>query len=228
MADKFLIVNKTNFSQSWASSFLGTIMHKDMRVVILPLGYDEGWASDKNEWHDQFHTSGDVAYDVERPFRAYGVHHFNWLDFHRENPFSVAQKIRNSDVCVLIGTDPEAAMERIEDLELRKTLQMYRGLLVTLSEVSHILETEFESGEEADRRQKEGLGLIPSMRFHMHYSETEEELRTLIRYLETDSKPVIVLPEKAGFYLSEGTVELLGDAFIAEDNDLDELYSLVQ
>jgi hypothetical protein len=36
-----------------------------------------------------------------------------------------------------------------------------------------------------------------------------------------------VLSEKSGLYIENGSLELLGDAFIAEDSDLDELYSLL-
>ena len=90
-----------------------------------------------------------------------------------------------------------------------------------------MLAAQFETGDEYERSERDGLARIPLIRFHMHYSETEEELRKMIRYLETDSRPLIVLSEKSGLYIENGSLELLGDAFIAEDSDLDELYSLL-
>ena len=49
----------------------------------------------------------------------------------------------------------------------------------------------------------------------------------MIRMLERDGLSILVLSERSGVYLEEGHVELLGDAFIADENDLDELYSLL-
>ena len=98
---------------------------------------------------------------------------------------------------------------------------------MTLSEASHIAETEFESGEEYERESREGLSLLGPLHLHMHYQETEAELRKMIRYLERDGQPLAVLSKNSGIYLGGGAFELLGDAFIAEESDLDELYSLL-
>ena len=224
---QFLIVNKTNYGDRWAGEFLHTILRPGMQAAILPLGYDEGWAKEADDWSRDFETSGERHEDLERPLRIYGIHSFNWIDFHRETERSAAEKLEEADICVLVGTDPAAAMERIEDLALEETLMRFDGILITLSEISHILEESFETGDEYDRQLHRGLGLLP-MRFHMHYSETEEELRKMIRYLESDNRPLAVLSEKSGLYVGNGVLELLGDAFIAEDNDLDELYSLLE
>jgi len=223
---RFLVVNKTNYNEVWAGEFLHTVLRPGMRAVILPLGYDEGWAMEADVWNRDFEESSERHEDLERPLRTYGIQDFSWIDFHRESEGSAADKLKDADICVLVGTDPAAAMERIEDLALEDALKQFDGILITLSEISHILEASFETGDLYERAEREGLGLL-QIRFHMHYSETEEELRRMIRYLERDDRPLIVLSEKSGLYVGDGTLELLGDAFIAEDSDLDELYSLL-
>ena len=224
---RYLIVNKTNFSQSWAAEFLHTVFRPDMHAVIIPLGHDEGWAAEAGDWDSDFAETGERHEDVERPLRSYGVQSFAWLDFHREDEQSASRRILGADICVLVGSDASGAMDRIEDLNLTGTLKQFGGILITLSEVSQILTGVFEEGEERDRTERPGLNLLPMLKFHMHYSETEEELRRMIRYLESDSRALVVLSEKSGLYVENGKMELLGDAFIAEDSDLDELYSLL-
>ena len=222
-----IIVNKTNFDQIWAAEYLHSVIRKDMNALIIPLDHDEGWASDAGAWGDQFSSESDFHYDLERPLRSYGIHRITWIDFHQESSESASLKIRQADLVMLAGDDPGAGMDWIEDLGLTRAFQSYQGLLITVSEISQILAAQFETGNEYERSERDGLALIPLIRFHMHYSETEEELHRMIRYLETDSRPLIVLSEKSGLYIENGSLELLGDAFIAEDSDLDELYSLL-
>lgn len=222
-----LIVNKTNFDQPWAAEILSTVFTKDMKVLVMPLGDNEGWASDAGEWNHRFEEDSDYHYDLERPFRSYGIHHFAWFDYYQEDEASAAKRIQDSDVLVLVGTDPAACMDRIRDLGLEDALLRYPGMIITLSEAGHILEGEFECGELYVRHQREGIGLLSGAHLHMHYQETEEELRQLIRKLESDGLPILVLSEKSGVYFEEGGIELLGDAFIAEASDLDEMYGLL-
>ncbi len=226
-SQRYLIANKTNFDQVWAAEYLHGVIGREMHALIIPLGHDEGWASDAGIWEDQFSSESDYHYDLERPLRSYGIRSITWMDFHQETSMSAAEKISQADLVMLAGDDPGAGMDRIEDLSLIEAFQNYRGLLITVSEISQILSAQFETGDEYERSERDGLALFPMIRFHMHYSETEEELRKMIRYLETDSRPLIVLSEKSGLYLENGSMELLGDAFIAEDSDLDELYSLL-
>ena len=224
---RFLVVNKTNFDQPWAAEFLSQLFSSDMHVMILPLGHDEGWASDAGAWKERFDEVSAYHYDLERPFRSYGMKSFRWIDYHDVSSAEVKSALAESELCVLVGTDPAACMERIEELDIRDALSSYHGILVLLSEAAHILEASFETSDDVTRDMHEGLGILPFVKFHMHYAETEEELRHMIRLLEADEKPVLVLSDQSGVYFEGRSFELLGDAFIAEDSDLDELYALL-
>lgn len=222
-----LIANQTNFDREWAAEFLVTLFRKDMHVLIIPLARNEGWASDVREWDESFQEGSDYHYDLERPFRSYGIRSFSWLDQYRCTREEAVRAIEQSDICVLSGNDPSACMDQIEELGIVNELKEYRGILVTLSEASHLAETEFESGWEGEKEMRAGLGLLGPLHLHMHYQETEAELRKMIRYLERDGQPLAVLSKNSGVFLGGGAFELLGDAFIAEESDLDELYSLL-
>ncbi len=224
MVQNILVANQTNYDQDWAASSLIQILRRGEKAVILPLEYDEGWAVDAMEFQERFASGSDFHYDVERPLRAYGIRDIQWMDFHGALK---SESCSDADILCIVGTDPDQCMERIHDLGLEDMLSSFHGLLILLSESAHILEQEYESESGYDRLMMEGLGILSGVHFLMHYDESEEQIRKMIRMLETDGKPLFVLSKKSGVLIADGHIDLLGDAFIAEENDLDELYSLL-
>ena len=222
---QLLIASRTGYDKDWAASVLADIFHKDMKAAILPLEYEEGWASDRIEAASRFDAGSERRYDVERPLRAYGIRAIRWLvDCH---PDAIRAALKESDVLCLFGSDASQCMERMEDLGLEDAVRSFDGILIVLSTAASILEAQFEGGDAWDSELREGLGVLPGVHFLMHYEESEESIRKMIRMLERDGRPILVLSDRSGVYLEEGHIELLGDAFIADENDLDELYSLL-
>ena len=222
---QLLIANRTGYDRDWAASVLADIFHRDMKAAILPLEYEEGWASDRIAAADRFDAGSVRRYDVERPLRAYGIRRIHWLL--DSDPGEIRSVLRASNVLCLFGSDPSRCMDRIEDLGLEAEIRSFDGILIVLSTAASILEAQFESGDAWDCELREGLGVLPGVHFLMHYEESEESIRKMIRMLERDGRPILVLSDRSGVYLEEGHIELLGDAFIADENDLDELYSLL-
>lgn len=222
-----LIANKTNFDRPWAAEFLGQIFRPGMHVCVLTTEHDEGWASSSGDWEHQYGESGDFRYDIERPLRNYGIRSFSWLDPQRDEEQQIRRTIRDCDVTVLFGTDPSVCMDVLEDHGLTDVILDSPGILVTLSEVSAAVCGEFENEALYDRSLRQGLGIMNGAHLCMHYDESEEQLRRMIRQLEIHGGSLLVLSEQSGVYLEDGHIELLGDAFIADDSDLEELYSLL-
>ena len=140
---------------------------------------------------------------------------------------TIRRTIRDCDVTVLFGTDPSVCMDVLEDHGLTDVILDSPGILVTLSEVSAAVCGEFENEALYDRSLRRGLGIMNGAHLCMHYDESEEQLRRMIRQLEIHGGSLLVLSEQSGVYLEDGHIELLGDAFIADDSDLEELYSLL-
>ena len=218
---RILIANQTNYDQDWAAATLVQLLHPSMKAAVLPMEADEGWASDAMQYREQFAASSDYHYDIERPLRSYGLRAFRWLEM------SESLSLNRDDVLCLFGRDGETCMNLLQDYGLEEQISGYGGMMIVLSEAAHILEGEFEAGGEYDRYICRGLGILSGIHFLMHYEQSEENIKEMIRMLETDGKPILVLSEKSGVLFEEGRVELLGDAFIAEERDLDELYSLL-
>ena len=224
---RVLIANKTNFDRPWAAEFLSGVFRPDMRVCILTTEHDEGWASSTGDWEAAYGEESDYRYDIERPFRSFGIRQFLWCDPRRDEEAMIRRAIGSSDVLVLFGNDPAVCMDVLEDHDLRDAVCSSHGILVTLSEVSSVLCGEFENESLYDRSLREGLGILKGAHLCMHYDESEEQLRRMIRLLEIHGGSLIVLSAKSGVYFEEGHIELLGDAFIADAGDLEELYALL-
>ncbi|MBQ9328369.1 MAG: hypothetical protein IJ225_07525 [Solobacterium sp.] len=222
-----LIVNKTNYDKPWAAEFLSGILRSDMKVCVISDAADEGWTMDREGWDTRFGEDSDFRYDIERPLRSYGIRYFFWYDPYRDEAEPLASKIRESDITVLFGTNPVSCMDTIMDLGIEELLIHGNGLLITISEVSSLLCGSYEVEEAGIRSVREGLGILSAASLCMHYEEHEEQLARMIRLLEVLGGSLLVLSENSGVYLDGTHIELLGDAFIADESDLEELYALI-
>ncbi|MBR2991394.1 MAG: hypothetical protein IKF51_08080 [Solobacterium sp.] len=218
-----LLMCGTNYDGIWAADTLSGILHRDMLVGILPLSDDSGYLSDALEWKDRFREDGVFSYDLRRPLHSYGIAEKNIriLDhYHLEH-----WDPDFYDVIMLVGEDPAACMERLEDLGLMESLQRYRGILAGLSAGAQVQCSRFCGwNEDGYAVEGSGLGLLQNVMLDMHYIPDEEHTALLIRMLETQDAPVICVPEEGGVLVEEGRYLLFGDAFVLTDRDLDRLY----
>lgn len=229
----YILLNSTDFDQPWAAGTLRDVILPGMRAVILPLSYDYGWASDADDWRVRYEDESMYRYDLFRPLSAYGIpaENIRILDYYSDEPETMAALIRQADVLVLAGEDGDACMERIEDLGLRHLLQQYSGVMIGLSAGALILpDMYYQVSEERGGSFyfREGLGAAGGFLAAVHYRQDAACLGGIIRALEESSLPVVVLPEKSGFLIQGSRIDLLGEAFAADMNDLDELYRLLE
>ncbi|MBE6121549.1 MAG: hypothetical protein IJ130_14970 [Solobacterium sp.] len=227
-----ILLNSTNFDQPWAAETLVQILKPHMRTVILPLSYDYGWASDADDWRLRYDDDSAYSYDLLRPLRSYGIsgEDISVLDYYSDDPEEMERRILRSDLLVLVGEDPDACMERLDDLCLTGTIRSYNGIVMGLSAGSKIQqEAYFKTiDEDMEFSYRQGLGLLHGFDLDTHYVQDVFHLTGLIRSIETQNLPVAVLPEKGGMLVGGNEFVLMGEAFIAGVNDLDELYSLYE
>ena len=70
----------------------------------------------------------------------------------------------------------------------------------------------------------EVLGLVHGFMADMDYDQDSRHLYAIIRGLEDYGQPVVCVPRKGGIVVDQGTVDMLGDAAAAVQDDLDALY----
>ena len=70
------------------------------------------------------------------------------------------------------------------------------------------------------------MNYIQGVDLVMDYQETDEYLKYIIETIEDRNRKVLICPKDGGVLLTDTSTELLGSAFIADQNDLDEIYRL--
>ena len=223
----FLLANKTNLDQSWAQDSVGELLYPGMKVGILPLSEDEGWASDAMAYRDRFSSDTEYLEDLRRPFHAYGIPSsaLTMLDFHD----GLIGGVSDFDALCLIGDDPDACMNAIFDQGLEEIVRNYQGLVIGISAGAEILcDSFFPLLEEESYEFHTGLDLFHGVDIMTHYEEDAWHLGAIIRRLEDAGRPQIILPENGAVILDGDHFDLLGDAFVADVPDLNEIYSLYQ
>ncbi|NCB33693.1 MAG: hypothetical protein EOM64_07405 [Erysipelotrichia bacterium] len=227
-----ILLNETNFDRDWAAEALACIIRPEMRVLMMPLSDNHGWASDALAWQDGFESDGDYHYDLTRPFRSYGLmeNHISWLNYYDDDFDGITEKIQKSDILFLVGDDPDACMNTLEDLALINTLRCYHGIVMGADAGAKIQFDEYYPSLDDEMRFEyhKGLGLLSGFDIETQYEEDPFHIAGIIRAIESKDHPVIVMPRKGGVMISEGNMNLLGDSFTADRNDLDDLYRIAQ
>ena len=49
-----ILLNTENFDEDWASPTLTSYINPQSRVLLMPLCYQEGWASDEDAWRERY------------------------------------------------------------------------------------------------------------------------------------------------------------------------------
>ena len=224
-----ILLNKTNFDGEWAAQTLYSLFSKDMKVVILPLSSKTGWASDYEDWSDRFQYGSEYNKDLVRPFLRYGISRKNItiLNHFDEDEEHLNYVLNNADVICLSGDNPVDSLNCLLDLNIISTLMNFDGILITLGAAASIQSEFFPVYDGLGSfSEKEGLGVLQGVDLEMDYQETDEHLKHIIQTVEDRNRKVIICPKDSGILLTDTHTELLGNAFIADENDLDEMYNL--
>ncbi len=225
-----ILLNKTNFDRDWAAETLADVIRKNMRIVMLPLSYDEGWSSDRNVWADRFSEESEYYEDLIRPFLSYGISrdHISFIDQHEDDAETAKRKLAGTDLLCVFGYDSNDCMDRLEDMGIIELIRNYHGILMGISAGSKIITDRYYHtlDDQHGFAYREGIGRLSGFDIDIHYFEDEYHLAGIIRCLEEGDRPVLIMPDQGGALISGDSAELLGNAFIADYNDLDELYQL--
>ena len=221
-----LIFHENNFDAEWAYESLRNILTPDKQVLVFPLFFNEEWSEDLENFEHRY-RKGSRAYEkIAAPFRNYLFKddHLHFLTLNQEDAQSLKTKIANTDILYLIGNNPVTMMEVIEDYGLQKTLLEYDGIVIGNAAGSTVMMDEFLPDEEWDREKKPGIGYLRGFMLDAGYEEDAYHLQKIIRSLQEEGKAVFGCPKNGGILIQDGHYELLGDAFAADDNDLDNIY----
>ena len=83
-----ILLNISNFDEPWAYATMEQYLHPDTKVLILPLSYDEGWITDREEWYDRYGRGQEHYEELVRPFRAFGIpdEQIHWVNYYEDDP----------------------------------------------------------------------------------------------------------------------------------------------
>lgn len=223
-----VLLNLSNFDEPWAYGAMENILSPSSKVTILPLSYSEGWITDGEEWKENYGKGTDGYEELVRPFRAFGIKDRNirWVNYYEDDEESASRKIREADVLFFTGGYPDWMLQRMYDLGITEEVMRFDGVMIGTSAGAMIQLDTFHLTPEDDYEFQyyEGLGFLSGFDLEVHYEEDLRHVEAIIRTLEDTGNPVIVCPNEGGVIIGENMFELLGQAFILETKDLDELY----
>lgn len=221
-----IILNKPDFHEAWAYESLMSILTPAMRVLIIPLLHDEGWAEDSTSFEQQYHYGSHFHQMITAPFHMYQIQdaHIQWFHPYKDTQSTLEKRLQNTDIIYLIGNEPDEMMECIEDHHLAEGLRQFKGIVMGNASGSKIMLDRFISDHEWQEDAVHGLGYLQGFSIETGYIEDVKHLSHIIQSIEQEGKAVFACPDQSGILIQDGHYELLGNAFISSDEDLDNLY----
>lgn len=221
-----ILLNDTDFDLDWAYPSLQTYLTKDTLIYVMPLVESEGWSADEEEWEHQYRKGGKTYEKIMQAFRNYRIadEHVKFFNHYQDTKEQVEKELKKADLLYLYGNDGEHMMMRIEDLGLMDLILKYDGIIMSNHAGSNLMMETFDSTYEWEEEQIQGLGLLKGFALMSDYIEDAPHLARLIRHIEIHGKAVFVFGKDGGVIIDHGKYELLGNAFIVSDDDLDAIY----
>ncbi len=222
-----ILCSYSNFDEAWGYASIEPYLHHEDEVCILVLEHSDGWAYEDLSLRDAYESGAAAHETLVRPFRAFGIADSQIHVVSQDNSISTIQdRIRHSDVLVLFGSHPNAMIEAVEDLQIRDAILRHKGVVMGISagamvqlDLFHMTSDyfdEFSFGE--------GLNLIGGFDVDIHYQPETEHLYAMIRSIEDLGRSVVCIPQKGMMIVDGDHYELVGEAFVVSNENLDELY----
>ena len=224
-----ILLNISNFDEPWAYESLQRYLPPESRVLIIPLSFHESWITDSFEWHERYGRGSREYREIVRPFLSYGIPEKNirWINYYEDDEDSCLYKIRSSDVIFFTGGYPDWMLQRLYDLGIKEAVRDFPGVVIGTSAGALIQLAHYHLTPEEDYeyQYQEGLGMLSGFDADVHFVEDLKHVEAVIRSLEDLGEPVIAMPDRGGVLIDGDSFELLGDAFVLDRNDLDDLYA---
>jgi|LAHS01.1.fsa_nt_gb hypothetical protein len=221
-----ILLSRPDFNGVWAQEYLTGILHQDMHVLIVPLYGDAGWSAEGESFEHHYHRGSRAYEQIVLPFRVYQIKDsdIRWFNPYQDDREILKNLLKQSDVVYLCGSDPDVMMRCIDDHALTYLLRQYRGIYMGNAAGSKVLMDEFYPMDEWNEEGGKGLGILNGFTLETGYIEDVVHLRHIIRSIEEKGRAVFGCPEKGGILIQDGHYDLMGDAFICSEDDLDRIY----
>jgi len=224
-----ILLNINNFGEEPFHSYLKDIIRPDMHLLIVPFSFHEDWLTNIDEFYAHYGYDGEEFRDIFREFRKYGIRFRNVriLNCFRDSYEDACRKIARADILFFTGGYTDRMLYRIDQLGIRDEILHFPGLVMGTSagamiQFDHYHVTPEEEGE--DYQYHDGLGRLSGFDIEVHYAETFPQLSCMLIALKETGIPIYAMPNDSGLLCyDDGTVEIMGDAFLVTEGDIDDL-----
>ena len=211
---KQIILSTVSLAQSWLVEDLLDVLNQEKRVFVLTCIREE------------FQMIGESIEvlsqkEIARSLLRYGVlkTQITFCRLVEHNVSKIKRALENCDVFIFVGNDAHLAHHRLVDFHLISAVKHYEKTKILIGSMIYLfLEDSQLCPIESD------LKSLTNFDVFLHYIESLESLRSILNVLEDKDRLVIALGENAGFIDEEGELFPLGDAYLFQPTQIDELY----
>ena len=218
-----ILLSQFNFDEEWIYDSVKQYITGNEKVAVCPLAFSPAIIKNSGDW-TEFYSHG-CWYYVEitaslRKFGYIGDKEFSviWLNYFSDSGETFRRKIAEADILILPGGLPDFQMERMKELDIIKTIQEYKGLVIGKSSGALTQTPYFYLSPDSDYPELkfgEGIGRIDAgCYFEVHFDpKNEVQMKALKKALKEKYKKVIAMGDKGGLIIEDGNIREFGDVY---------------
>lgn len=180
---------------------VGRYLKATDRVVIVNLSFFSFHLPDETSYR-RFYDKGSPYYDkIINSFEPYGIKEKNvtWLDYYKDTSEVAKEKVRNADILYFPGGAPDLFMERINERDLKNSIERHQGVMIGSSAGAMIQFKRYHISpdrEYASFAYGEGLDLIRDFRIEVHYRRRKKQKKAMRRVHKDGVDDIYVIPDE--------------------------------
>lgn len=212
-----ILLSSYNFHEKWAREVMKPLLHKSMKVVVIPFSFDKKEIKTVNDYERHYGVNGKHVPYILRPFHYYGIKEIDFIDYFRDDLETAQAKLLMADIIFLTGGLPDQYLERLNEFKLASLIQASNALIIGASAGAMVQIDHYHITPDDDYpvyQYQKGLGLVSGFEIEVHYCHSQIQDQGIARVIKEKSLPTYTIANDGGLLVDGSRQITFGEAYL--------------
>lgn len=212
-----ILLSSYDFHENWAQDIIKPLLHKNMKVVVIPFSFDKKEVKTVEDYDLHYGTKGKHVPYILRPFHYYGIKNIEFVDYFRDDVKTAHRKVLSADIIFLTGGLPDQYLKRLQEFKLDSLIKTSAALIIGASAGAMVQLDHYHITPDDDYpiyHYQTGLGLVSRFEIEVHYCHSQIQDEGIARVIKEKGLPTYTLANDGGLLVSKGIIKTFGNAYL--------------
>ena len=214
-----ILLSSYDFHEKWAQNVMKPLLHKNMKVVVIPFSFDKNEVKTLVEYDLHYGENGRHTPYILRSFHFYGIKDIEFVDYFRDDIETAHKKVLSADILFLTGGLPDQYLERLQEFKLDIIIKQSKALVIGASAGAMVQIDHYHITPDNDYpvyQYQKGLGLVSGFEVEVHYCHSEIQDQGIKRVIEEKGLPTYTIANDGGLLVEGKIIKSFGNAYLVK------------